>query len=224
MQIKYWLYIESSLLIWLNADVDGALDPWSCFDCRSRQNCCQLLPPGLMHPDHLFLQHRTHAQCGRFSPPISLCSHSNRAGRSLGLELSRQNIPQSCTWGIVKAWHQQTGKFFNPLLPSSSYFNLFALFYLFYSANIYLHLQQPIYLYDLVTLCASFKTSNKYGQLWRLYNQQLDVAYSNFWLSEHDKAEFRYSLVVTMHAAFINRQLNTNKLKNLAILCCELTA
>ena len=95
-----------------------------------------------MHPDHSFLQHRTHAQCGRFSPPISLCSHSNRAGRSLGLEQSRQDIPQSCTWGIVKAWHQQSGKFFNPLLHSSSYFTLF---YLFFSANIYLHLQQPIF-------------------------------------------------------------------------------
>ena len=31
MQIKDWIYIESSLLNCYNADVNGALDPWSCF-------------------------------------------------------------------------------------------------------------------------------------------------------------------------------------------------
>jgi len=105
------------------------------------------------------------------------------------------------------------------------------------------------YLYDLATSCPSLKTSDKYGQLRRLFNQQLDVAYSNFGLSDqfvemlnpyitqpkkkidpllvklmHDKPEHQYSLVVTVLAAVINGQLDTDKLNDLAILCCELTA
>ena len=105
------------------------------------------------------------------------------------------------------------------------------------------------YLYDLATSCPHLKTSDKYGQLRRLFNQQVEPAYSNFGLHDqfvemvnpyivqpkrkvdpllvkilHEKPEHQYSLVVSVLVAVVNGQLDTDRLNDLAILCCELTA
>lgn len=106
------------------------------------------------------------------------------------------------------------------------------------------------YLYDLAAACPSLlKSSDKYPVLKRLFNQSPDPAMSQYNLSEqfremiqpyiiqpkkkvdalivrylHEKPEHQYTLVCCVLAAVIHGQLDTDRLNDLAILCCELTA
>ena len=106
------------------------------------------------------------------------------------------------------------------------------------------------YLFDLAAACPSLlKSSDKYPVLKRLFNQSNEPARSDYAISEqfkeminpyilqpkkkvdplivrylHEKPEHQYTLVCCVLAAVINGQLDTDRLNDLAILCCELTA
>lgn len=107
------------------------------------------------------------------------------------------------------------------------------------------------YLFDLAAACPSLlKSSDKYPVLKRLFNQSPDPAISQYHLSDqfremisphiqaprkkvdplivrylHEKPEHQYTLVCCVLAAVINGPADeTDRLNDLAILCCELTA
>jgi len=106
------------------------------------------------------------------------------------------------------------------------------------------------YLFDLAAACPSLlKSSDKYPVLKRLFNQSPDPAMSQYNTSEqfremispyilqprkkvdplivrylHEKPEHQYTLVCCVLSAIVNGPLDTDRLNDLAILCCELTA
>ena len=106
------------------------------------------------------------------------------------------------------------------------------------------------YLYDLAAACpALLKSSDKYPVLKKLFYQTLDRSPSVFPISEqfremiapyiqqpkkkvdplivrylHEKPEHQYTLVVSVISAILLGQLDNDRLNDLAILCCELTA